>query len=569
MAFLEPMVHPVRQPRPGFLFHPKIWFLRYAPTREDAAPTDDDAGQPDAYRLLCSSRNLVDSHAWDTMVTLDGVLGEDIDPANTPLAALLRHLPEWAVDPIPDDRRSRINNLADRAARMRWTPPDEINTIAFHAFGVPGVTADPDFRGKRHLVVSPFINDAGLTRVTGGREADVSVVSRAEELDVLEPSRLQRLHRPEDEDAVFVLDPLAGLGPREDDAEPEQPGAGGDRLAAVDPRQESGPVDADGGALTPMRPAHLDVRSQESELSGLHAKITVVERNYGEAHVFLGSANATSAAYGGNIEFVLELVGRAARIGVNTLLARGDGAHPGFRDLLQPYRPGDAVEPPDDDALKDLEALLRKAAAVPFRLRIEPDATSYTLRLSTPDGLGIPDDHRVSLGLLTLPGVSREAPASQPCDLAFTGVALADISPFVVVRITDPDGLSVSTVVHAALVNDPPDRLDAVLARQVDTREKFLRFLALLLGLSDVDPGLLDPTGPDGATAGFGAGHGSAGVFELLIGALAERPQALADLDRLVSRLRATESGRDILPTGFEDLWTAVLAARARLGADR
>lgn len=29
MAFLEPMVHPVQAPRPGYLFHPKLWFLHY------------------------------------------------------------------------------------------------------------------------------------------------------------------------------------------------------------------------------------------------------------------------------------------------------------------------------------------------------------------------------------------------------------------------------------------------------------------------------------------------------------------------------------------------------------
>jgi hypothetical protein len=29
MAFLEPMVHEVRRPRPGHLFHPKLWLLRY------------------------------------------------------------------------------------------------------------------------------------------------------------------------------------------------------------------------------------------------------------------------------------------------------------------------------------------------------------------------------------------------------------------------------------------------------------------------------------------------------------------------------------------------------------
>src|SRR3954466_1465246 len=47
-AFLEPMVHAVRQPRPGRLFHPKLWAVRYV----------DADGAPTILRLLVLSRNL-------------------------------------------------------------------------------------------------------------------------------------------------------------------------------------------------------------------------------------------------------------------------------------------------------------------------------------------------------------------------------------------------------------------------------------------------------------------------------------------------------------------------------
>ena len=48
LAFLEPMVHQVKAPRPGHVFHPKLWVLRFA----------NDDGE-ERYRLVCGSRNLM------------------------------------------------------------------------------------------------------------------------------------------------------------------------------------------------------------------------------------------------------------------------------------------------------------------------------------------------------------------------------------------------------------------------------------------------------------------------------------------------------------------------------
>jgi hypothetical protein len=57
------------------------------------------------------------------------------------------------------------------------------------------------------------------------------------------------------------------------------------------------------------------------------------------------------------------------------------------------------------------------------------------------------------------------------------------------------------------------------------------------------------------------------GVFEALTRALVSSPAALADLGRLVDRLRTTEAGKRTLPEGFDELWEAVSDARALIGA--
>ncbi|QGF22602.1 phospholipase D family protein [Raineyella fluvialis] len=529
MAFLEPMLHPVHRPRPGYLFHPKIWFLRY--TAEDL---------PDAYRLICSTRNLADSRAWDAVVTLEGIAGGRRHDSNRSLARFLRQLPNWAVTDLAPERLARVNDLADRAERVDWSLPDHVSEMHFHAFGVPRLRAEPDFTGYRHLVISPFLDAAGIRHVSGANTRDVALVSRPEALDALGPESLAGLRRPGGE-AVFVLDPLANADITAVEATTTE--AGDARSAQPGSTKEPG--------------------SSASELVGLHAKVTVVERNRGETHVFIGSANATSAAYGGNVEFVVELVGRSQHLGVDAMMTLPDDPQTSanLRTLLQAYAPGaDHPIPEEDAAVRDLENLLRTLAAVPFGITVEHVDGTYQLHLTSETELAIPADHVVQLALLTQPGISRTQTESGRTDACFQ-VVLPDITPFVTMRVTDPHGVTVSTVVHAPLENDPPNRLDEVLARQVDTPEKFLRFLSLLLGLSDPAALWTATTGPDGQSGGawdpaFG---GSTGIFELVVRALADRPEALRDLDRLVRRLRATDQGRNVLPQGFDELWATVM----------
>ena len=60
VAFIEQCVHEVRRPKPGHLFHPKLWALRYE--AEEHEPT---------YRLLVLTRNLTLDRSWDLVLRLD------------------------------------------------------------------------------------------------------------------------------------------------------------------------------------------------------------------------------------------------------------------------------------------------------------------------------------------------------------------------------------------------------------------------------------------------------------------------------------------------------------------
>lgn len=173
-----------------------------------------------------------------------------------------------------------------------------------------------------------------------------------------------------------------------------------------------------------------------------------------------------------------------------------------------------------------------------------------------------------TIELLSRPGFAMPVSLGQPLEGCFARVPLADITPFLVLRVElqgKTQTVSDATVVRARLVDEPAGRLDALIARQVDTPSKFLRFLFLLLGLAGGGvPSWLQSVLGGSDEPGVDATRGllELGVFEALTRALVTNPAALLDLERLVDRLRTTPEGRATLPEGFDELWAAVSTAR-------
>lgn len=503
VAYLEPMLHAVRRPTPGTLFHPKVWFLRYR---------DPDIGE-ETYRLLCSTRNLTQDRSWDALVRLDGRRRGRASAGNRPLVELLRSLPGRCVTALPAERVARVNQLAEDARHIEWDLPADVADIAFHL--ITGArSAVPDFSGRRHLVVSPFLTDEGLQIVAPSSR--VTVVSRPESFDGLDPETAASIERR-------ILISMPALV---DDDAPSADGKGSD--------------------VVPF---------------GLHAKIVIVERGH-RAHVFVGSANATEPAFTGNVEFVVELTGSRSKLGID---ATFDG---GLATYLEEYPGTDGLDPdPKDEVRRRLEMVLREMAEAQWRATVTANGDAWTVSVSTAAPIHLDDGMRGTAELLTSPGRALPLHDGAKDHGAVAAVALADVTPFLAIRL-DLAGVGAATVVRAHLDGDPPGRLDAILASQVDTPEKFLRFLALLLGL-DTGAGFpeADQVG-EGTGAAFGVLGPGGGVLEAVLRALADSPRSVADLDRLVQGLARTEGGRAVLPDGFAELWKTVMAAHGRLAVE-
>lgn len=515
LAFLEPMVHEVRRPSGG-LFHPKVWFVKY---------TDDT--QRSAYRLLVLTRNLTADASWDLAVRLDSTgISRRAIRENGPLQAFLRSMPGRTIRPLVAERTARVERLATEAGFVEWEYPEAVESVTFHYLDQNRERLI-DFAGARHLVVSPFVNDNGLELIRP--DGSISILSRQEELEKLAPESVARLD-------AFIIDALASF--REE------------------PEADEKPTDSPAQGL----------------LGSLHAKMYVIEP-HGRAHrsrLVIGSANATDAAFRNNVEFCVEFEGQRKHLGIDAFL----GDYAPFRKLLASYQPVGGAEPDSqEDEQKHLDNVLRAISEIAHTVTVAATAGDgerrHDLRVTADRGYAIPSGWKATIELLTAPGAVRTVVGGIPIDSTFMGVATADITPFLVVRITTPSELIGGTVLVAELVGDPADRLDIVLARQIDTPEKFLRFLYLLLSLGD--PALLAALASrDGSnTGGFNPLTGGTGVLELVLQALAESPSVLDDLDRLIRRLQATEAGREVLPEGLDELWAIVHKARNLLAETR
>ncbi|GLB68966.1 phospholipase D family protein [Arthrobacter mangrovi] len=537
LALLEPMVHQVSAPRGG-LFHPKVWFLEFE---------NDEERQ---YRFLCSSRNLTPDASWDLLVRLDGAPAENpaaTGPSSATLSRFLLRLPALCTVDYDGDRLARLRGLASRLGSVRWDLPDGIDQLAFRPLGTgeqpetgsvvahigspdayPGLngkTGKEAFLGGEKLIISPFLDDTIIGRFHDRWTEKVYVYSRADQLDLLGTETV------EDERTEFSAFDELGI-PESSATGVADPGASGQQATAED-------------------------------LSGLHAKAYFCDYSHW-TYALLGSSNATLAGFTRNIEFLVELRGKKSRLGVQTI--RENLKSVPFEDYLGD---GGAARPDENEAAFRLESALRDAAGRLFLLDALPDEClggkpTYTVTVThdwSPD-----PRFQAQLRLLSVPQASTAVvPAAGRQEHAFPGIPLADVTPYLILTLEDPEsGISKSTVVQGSLRTDPQGRLEEIIARQLDDPDKLRQFLLLFLTPETAPPG--SGTGAAWSFAsGFG-GSGTAGLFEALVGAVAnaDAPAVFADLKIVIDRLLELRGEEEEIHY-LHSLWMAAVEAT---GAD-
>ena len=499
-AFLERSVVPVSAPRGGIV-HPKMWVLRYE------AVDESPDGQPHEQRLrvLIASRNLTFDASWDAVVRLD----EAADGAGVrlePAAELFEGLLGAAVGAVSTGHRSRVRSLSAALQTTRFALPAGVDDLRIHVLGLTRTPSPLPGTVERTLIISPFVTDDFFTAV---RRAPVDeLVSRPESLDLLRPDVLT------DVTTVYGFD---------DGSTPD--------LAME--HERSSPDD-------PGRP-----------LVGLHAKVFAFEDG-GRARLFLGSANATGAAFNNNVEILVELAGPTAVLGIDRL-CDGTEDEPGLRDLFTTYKgPG----PPVDETSKTstLDGARRALARLRFEGVVEESGSGWAITYRSPEPIPVLDGTKIHCWPLASAGNRRRVATGEPLEIRFE-TSLNNISGFLAFELDHEDGTLTGFVVPVPLVGVPEHRERYLLRELIGNAERFLRYLLALL---DEDSGQMDlPDAVEGASqeaVADGNHPVNLPVLEKLLRTMQRDPAKLAGLHPLVSDLAEDEA----LPEGFAELWAMI-----------
>ena len=504
-SLLEPMLAPafaIDGAEGAFAsFHPKIWVLQFAPL---------DKRQPVLVRLLVLSRNLSFDRSWDLAVCLDGVALQHGGNGDLRLPAFLRSLPGQG------HHAEIVENLCATLRAVEWTLPQGFKNRALDLQMLAGsarradtkaqVPFDLDGEIEELLVVSPFV-DAGahsLLQHLGGRTAGAkTLISRIDTLDAL------------GEEALAGWD-VRSLSDRVEDGE--------ERLQKEAPQPQ-----------------------------GLHAKL-VVAKVGNQAIWHIGSANMTNAAFGRagsigrsreprNTEFMLRLVGDDKLVGPACLLSEWAASN-----VFEQHIFGQQV---DASAERDpaLRHLVHGLVSAKWMLHAEEDKDeNFSIHLSIETMPVLAPGFHVNVGLLCRPSEKALAPS-----LTWDRLKLTDVSAFMSVEVSSANIMHRFAIQAAFTVDLFERRKRAVLKEMVDSPEKLLRYLALLLDAGAAQAGWKHAAHGEGEGDGvdvFGL-DGRGGLYEQLLRAASRAPDRLARAIQVFERIGG--EGAQI-PEGLREL---------------
>ena len=171
-ACIEDSVVPVRRPRPGRIFHPKLWALRF---RRETGEVH--------HRVVILTRNLTFDRSWDVMVSADEQPDAERAFDTTGLLAALRALPRLTNGRV--DQLALLDDLATTLASARLPLPPRAHAGGFVPLGWDDDSTEWPFdeQCRDALVVSPFLTSKAADRFLRTAKHGATAVSRPAAFD--------------------------------------------------------------------------------------------------------------------------------------------------------------------------------------------------------------------------------------------------------------------------------------------------------------------------------------------------------------------------------------------------
>lgn len=493
-AMLDKSVFEVADERKGnelANFHPKVWFIKERSL---------DNPNKRQVKLIVMSRNLTKDTSLDCAVSMTAPLGvrtnAELRRKHQPLKDLIMILAEKAVG----DKRKKIRKLAneiDSMGAFELEPPyEDYEFLPIH-FG-ENLNSEVDFEtelpGERMAVISPFIDVTTLTWLNNFRPKQEKILITR--MDSLSPE-IMELYSGENRE-VWVMSQIA-----------EQ------------------------NDIQPMN---------------LHAKMYFSwGPKTGGIHLWLGSANATHSGFYRNSEFLLKLT-----------LKRGRGQ---FEDFKSEF-------------CDEKKQMCERITSLP---EVETEKENNSLAISvrknlisrnnlTAQVVNTGDDYIITIyakrikeirGKITLAPIQEQwneaelTSELQRCRIKVT--TRSHLSEFYILKV-EPFDEDVSPVKIALKINTtgiPEDRDDHIFRSLIDTRDKFLNYVEMMITdrPQELASLMISDAESWASMANSQSNHRCNSLYESLLRIAATNPERLDDVNDLVNRLDVK-----IIPESFAQM---------------
>jgi len=506
-GLLEPCVVGILPDDAYTAFHPKVWVLRYEHDEEETM-----------YRVIVLSRNLTYDRSWDIAAHLDGVVTEERQRKNQPLVSFVKHL--LSYEGFDGDRKF----VADLRKVEFQTPAGFNKNFFFHPVGIDGhpnpiVTQS----GSRAICISPFVHDDAIKTLRGNVTDELLIFGCREELRRLDPQTLSDVRS-------FAISDLIVDGESQDRGE--------------------------------------DGEGEQFE-QNLHAKLYVYQGENSSTSWFLGSANATKAAFERNIEFLLELRGSGAAVQLDRLKDEllGEDEQGG---IFQQYEP--STEPFDDSETRKLEEAIRllefdllkhlektKASVTPSE-----NEANFDLHLVLDPGPRKWHGLAVKVSPFNSDGVeAKELLPGCVTELVFQNINESNLSCFLRFEIWQGAERQRAFLMKVKIDGLPETRVSRILRSIINSRDRFFEYLRFLLADDLAKEPIGTEPGDDRSDSNGEAASiwdMSTPIFEQLLLAASRSPRRLKSIDDVIQQLRKEEgedSANNVIPHEFLEFWEA------------
>lgn len=500
--FIEQSLYSAKTPKGG-VFHPKVWFVKYK----------NDAGDI-KYRFICLSRNMTFDTSWDFAFAINGDEGSVQSEEGRQLS---RFFKELQPDKLKEDQKKIYAEALEDIKRVHFDVPNKME-MSFHPLGIKG--SEPPFYASEYdkqCIVSPFLR----RKFEKDQLAKENIlISSSYELHKLEEESKNKF-----KEILVINDALFDFKTNENEAVKELDDVGSD----------------------------------------LHAKMYFLEKGK-NTELFLGSANATDAAFNQNVEFLVRLKGRTEQIGINQFLNSDEDF--GFRTILKEYEKGNLTEKELDREKFDEQVFKVKKALFSSSLKYEyaEDNGNFQINLKfSPSS----EWEKLIKNLAFTVKVSLLSNPSNLHDLAsetiFKSLVLGDLTSLFCfsVSISEFEYLPDTFTQKIDGAEFPKKRSDHVIRSSIDSMDKFIRFLYLILHGGEVTVEALSGVLDKGSQKGQGNSYLQIPLFEEILKSLARTPDKLTYIDKVIDGLK--DADQKVIPDSFLELWGNVKRARESL----